>query len=63
MRRRYRLRSHDREHERYLDAIDEARGNVRLARRDYHQALDEPAELEEADPRDDHRLRRRREPR
>lgn len=59
MRRRY-LRSRD--EERYLDAVDEARDNVRLARRDYHEALDELDELEASDPRDDepYRPRRRR---
>ena len=49
MRRRY-LRSRDRKEERYLDALDEARANVRLARRDYHDALDELEELEAVGP-------------
>ena len=56
-----RLRSYDRERERRLEAIDEARGNVLLARRDYYDALDELEELEgvgterpePTDPRDD----------
>ena len=62
-----RLRSRD--EERYLDAVDEARENVRLARREYHDALDELDDLEavgpegpeSTDPRDeDYRPRRRR---
>ena len=62
MRPRY-LRSRDRE--RYLDAVDEARENVRLARRDYQDALDELDELEDRDPDsifppdEDYRPRRR----
>ena len=40
MRRTY-LRSRDRDGERYLEALDEARENVRLAQRDYHEALDD----------------------
>lgn len=40
-----RLRARDRG--RYLHAIDEARENVREARRDYHDALDELSDLEE----------------
>lgn len=48
MRRRY-LRSRDRD-ERYLDALDEARDNVRLTRRDYHEALDDLEELEAVGP-------------
>ena len=59
MRPRHRTRSRD--DERYLEAVDEARENVRLARRDYHDALDELEELEHigpegpetTDPRDD----------
>ncbi|MXX75672.1 MAG: hypothetical protein F4210_13950 [Holophagales bacterium] len=47
MRRRY-LRSRDTE--RYREALDEARDNVRLARRDYHEALDELDELEAVGP-------------
>ena len=68
MRPRYRLRSCD--EERYLEAVDEARENVRSARRDYHEALDELEELEHigpegpetSDPRDEefYRPRRRR---
>lgn len=58
------LRSRDRE--RYMDALDEARENVRLARREYRDALDELDELEDGDPEslfppdDDYRPRRRR---
>lgn len=48
MRRRYRLRSRD--EERYLEAIDEARENVRIARRDYHEALDNLEDLEAVGP-------------
>ena len=40
-----RLRARDRE--RYLHLLDEARENVRQARRDYHDALDELSDLEE----------------
>jgi len=47
MRRRY-LRS--RNTERYREAVDEARDNVRSARRDYHEALDELEELEHIGP-------------
>ncbi len=61
MRPRHRIRS--RGEERYLGAVDEARENVRLARRDYHDALDELEELEAEgpEPRNDgfYRLRRR----
>ena len=65
-----RLRARDRE--RYVDALDEARENVRLARRNYHDALDELSDLEDMavgpegpdadDPRDEdsHEPRRRR---
>lgn len=60
-----RLRSRD--EERYLDAVDEARENVRLARRQYHDALDELEDLEAVGPEgpeppapDDYRPRRRR---
>lgn len=62
MRPRY-LRNRDRE--RYMDAVDEARENVRLARRDYHDALDELDDLEDRDldslfpPDEDYRPRRR----
>ena len=56
-----RLHSRDRERERYFNAVDEARTNVRLARREYYDALDELEELEgvgperpeAVDPRDD----------
>lgn len=56
-----RLRSYDRERERYFAAVDEVRDNVRLASRDYLDVLDELEELEgvgperpePADPRDD----------
>lgn len=48
MRRRY-LRSQDRE-ERYMDAVDEARENVRVAERRYHEALDDLEELEAVGP-------------
>ena len=60
MRPRYRIRSHD--HERYLETVDEARENVLLARRDYHEAIDELEELEDTgpDPRDDEFYRPRR---
>ena len=57
------LRSRDRE--RYLDAVDEARENVRLARQDYHDALDKLDDLEDRDPDslfppdEDYRPRRR----
>ena len=60
------LRSRDRE--RCMDALDEARQNVRLTRRDYHDALDELDELEDRDPEslfppdEDYRPRRRRMP-
>ncbi len=47
MRPRY-LRSRDRE--RYMEAIDEARENVRIGRREYHDALDELDELGDRDP-------------
>lgn len=47
MRPRY-LRSRDRE--RYTEAVDEARENVRLARREYHDAMDQLKELEDRDP-------------
>ena len=40
-----RLRARDRE--RHLRLMDEARENVRLARREYHDALDELSDLEE----------------
>lgn len=69
MRRRY-LRSRDRDEERYLEALDEARDNVRLARREYHEALDDLEELEAVGPEGpnvddalegDYRPRRRRE--
>ena len=62
MRPRY-LRSRDRED--YLEAIDEAKQNVRIARREYHEALDELDELEDRDPDslfppdEDYRPRRR----
>ena len=66
MRRYSRHRIHDRELERrHIEAIDEARENVRLARRDYHDALDELDELEDRDPESlfppdqDYRPRRR----
>lgn len=36
-----------RDHERYLHVLDEARENVRLTRRKYHDALDELSDLEE----------------
>lgn len=74
MRRRYRLRSRAlasaaaRDEERYMDAIDEARENVRLASRDYHDALDaleelvDPEGLEEDASRPDFYERRRRGP-
>lgn len=58
MRPRYRIRSRD--DERYLDALDEARDNLRIARREYHEALDELEELEASDPRDDEHYRPRR---
>ena len=65
MRRRYRIRSRD--EERCPEAIDEARDNVRLARREYHEALDELEELEHGteDPTDDdfYKPRRRGRPR
>ncbi len=64
--RRYRHRIHDGELDRrHIEAIDEARENVRLARRDYHDALDELDELEDRDPDslfppdEDYRPRRR----
>lgn len=43
-----RLRSRD--EERYLDAVDEARDDVRLARREYYAALDALDELESVGP-------------
>lgn len=46
--RRRRYRSSDRED--YIEAIDEARENVRITRREYHDALDELDELEDRDP-------------
>lgn len=60
MRRRYQIRSRD--EARYMDALDEARENVFRARRDYHDALDELEELEDAgpEPRDDEDYRPRR---
>lgn len=65
LRRRYRIRSRD--EERYLEAVDEARENVRVARRDYHNALDELEVLEDGpeDPADDdfYKPRRRGRPR
>ena len=48
-----RLRSYDRERERRLEAIDEAREDVLLARRDYYGALDELDELEGRDEEDE----------
>lgn len=47
-----RLRSYDRERERYFAAVDEARDNVRLTRREYYDALDELEELEGVGPED-----------
>lgn len=47
MRPRYR-RSRDRED--YLEAIDEAKQNVRIARPENHDALDELDDLEDRDP-------------
>lgn len=41
------MRRRARDRERYLHAIDEARENVRLTRREYHDALDELSDLEE----------------
>ena len=71
MRPRYRIRSRD--EERYLEAVGEARQNVRPGRRDYHDALDQLEELEHigpegpesTDPRDEefYRPRRRGRPR
>ena len=46
--RRRRYRNSDRED--YIEAIDEARENVRITRREYHDALDELDELEDRDP-------------
>jgi len=43
-----RLRARD--HERYLDALDEARENVREARREYYDALNELEDLEAVGP-------------
>ena len=62
--RRYRHRIHDRELERrQIEAIDEARENVLVARDQYYDALDELDELEDADPLfppdEDYRPRRR----
>ena len=48
MRYRY-LRSRDRDRERYLDAVDEARENVLLARREDFDALGALDELEAQD--------------
>ena len=48
MRRRYRIRSRD--DERYIEAVDEARENVRSARREYQDALDELEDLEHIGP-------------
>ncbi|MDE2922516.1 MAG: hypothetical protein OYL92_10945 [Acidobacteriota bacterium] len=42
------LRSRD--EERYLEALDEAGDRVRLARRDYHEALDDLEKLEAVGP-------------
>lgn len=63
---RYRRRRiHDRELERrHVEAIDEARENVLVARDRYYDALDELDELEDTDPLgppdEDYRPRRRR---
>lgn len=50
MRYRPSLRSRDDDRERYLEALDDARDNVRLARRHYHEALDDLDELEAVGP-------------
>lgn len=61
--RRRRYRSRDRED--YIEAIDEAKENVRITRREYQDALDELDELEDRDPdflfppEEDYRPRRR----
>lgn len=47
MRSRHRIDSSD---ERYFDALDEARANVRVAQRDYHDALDDLEKLESVVP-------------
>lgn len=63
---RRRLRSRD-DRERYLDAVDEARDQVRRARREYYDSLDALDELEardeDGDAEDREVYRRRRGPR